>query len=193
MVGGAYAANNCSYGSNHEFLHFLFPLFCGVGLVGPFPDPSAFLNYCGHSVAVIQVHFRWLTCCPLARSSQLSLCPSLLTKARTPRPNPLPHSRTPILYHILRLGRKGGAEKIFKGIKYPLNCVRPLILLGPLYAYMHAHPSDDKKISKIFSCISCISWFPPSPQNTRNRSAEDDASVRATSLTIRLYARDDGR
>ena len=55
-------------------------------------------------------------------------------------------------------------KKIFKGIKYPLNCVRPLILLGPLYAYMHAPPSDDKKISKnffVYFVYFVVSAFPP--------------------------------
>ena len=54
-------SNNCGYGSNHEFLHFLFPLFCGVGLVGPFPDPFAFLRFCNHPIAIAPVHYGRLT------------------------------------------------------------------------------------------------------------------------------------
>ena len=155
----------------------------------PHPVPSAFQNSCDHPTAFVQVHFRWLTCCPIARLSQLSLCPDLLTKARTPvRILFLAQERE--YCTIIRMKRsRGCVKKNFKGEIHPSTCAKPLILLGLLYTYMHEPRTDDKKILKNFSQKSKSALL----LYTRNRSAEDDASVRATSLTDRMYASDDSR
>jgi len=107
----------------------------------------------------------------LAQLSQLSLCPGLLTKARTPRPNSLPCSRREHYSISCGLSARGYTKKIFAGIINPTKCIKPLILLGLLNAYMHDAENDDKKIliffcaaaknraALLFSCLSCSLWL----------------------------------
>jgi hypothetical protein len=98
---------------------------------------------------------------------------------------------------------RGYAKKIFVGKITPQKRAKPLILLGLLISNMHADAGDDKKFFNFFSQavaenapsgpsprLSNFSMFfvakaakGSTPHETRNRSAEDDASVRATSLT----------
>ena len=87
----------------------------------------------------------------LAQSSQLSLCPGLLTKARTPRPNSLPCSRREHYSISCGLCARGYTKKIFAGIINPAKCTKPLILLSLLTTYMHGRDNDDKKFLKFFS------------------------------------------
>ena len=159
----------------------------------PSPVPSVFCGSCDHPTA--------FTISPLQVVNLLSSrsveSTFVVPKSVNQGPDTASESSSSLknanIVPYFVFGAQGGGQKKFQGRNKPSNRTKPLILLGLLHIYMHETPHDDKKVQKFFSCISCISWFPPLPQNTRNRSAEDDASVRATSLTIRLYARDDGR
>ena len=87
--------------------------------------------------------------------------------------------------------------------------MQPLILLRFLNGYMRPLTSDDKKIKKILGQLGrsrccpldrdkrgrsrCCPLGERALPDTRNRDAEDDVSVRATSVTDSRYAENDNR
>ena len=71
-------ANEGDRSRNHYFLHFFCFFLFEVGLVKPFLGLLA-SSRSSHTATFTQVHSEGLTCCPLARLSQLSLCLGLLT------------------------------------------------------------------------------------------------------------------
>ena len=127
-----------------------FPFLFGLGFVGPssgtFRFPELLRSPDRRCPSPLQV----VNLLSLARLSQLSLCPGLLTKARTQRPNSLPCSRREHYSISCGLCARGYTKKIFAGIISPAKCAKPLILLGLLISNMHADAGGDKKFFNFF-------------------------------------------